>query len=189
MSGCPCGWPSLKPSTTALDCRRRMWWRGARGRRRRSARRPTRYGDRRDLLRGRGRVAGPQVEAGCWCFLSHCDAGGRRRHRRCHRQVPPLADVLGIRQEEEEEARERAEVEELEKTAKRLVVEEFRGGDRSQLSDLERLACAIVAHSAALNQEEGEEDKEEEKRRGGDRRGGLCSAPCVRQLLVRCWFA
>ena len=81
---------------------------------------------------------------------------------------------------QEEEAREREKVEEMEeKVAKRLrlaeVVEQFRGRDWSQLSDLERIACAIVAHPAALKKKE----KRKKRKRGrgggggGDRRGSL----------------
>ena len=40
-SGCRSRWPSQKPSTPALDRRRRIWWRGARGRRMRFTRSTT----------------------------------------------------------------------------------------------------------------------------------------------------
>ena len=78
--------------------------------------------------------------------------------------------LLAIRHQEEE-AREREEVEEMEeKVAKRLLrlaeaVEQFRGRDWSQLSDLERIACAIVAHSAALKEEEKRKKRKKRRRR------------------------
>ena len=50
-------------------------------------------------------VAGPQAAVTVGYVAAGAPAGGRRRHRRCSRQVLPLADALGIRQEEE--ARER----------------------------------------------------------------------------------
>ena len=53
MSSSQSLWPSHKPSTTALD-RRRLRWRGARGRRERCKKRTTLHGARRHLSRGCG---------------------------------------------------------------------------------------------------------------------------------------
>ena len=70
--------------------------------------------------------------------------------------------------EEEENAREEAEVKELEEVvAKRMqrLAEEFRGRVRSQLSDLERIACALVAHSAVLAKKKEKRKKKKRRRR------------------------
>ena len=67
-------------------------------------------------------------------------------------------------QEEEEEARELEEVKRMEEavvTKMQRLEAEVRmcaGQDLSQLSDLERAAVFLVAHSDALRREEGEEE-------------------------------
>ena len=132
-------------------------------------------------------VAGPQVEA---ATVGYVAAGAPSL------TVMPVADdgiddatakfllsqtLLAIRQEDEE-AREREEVEEMEeKVAKRLlrlaeVVEQFRGRDWSQLSDLERITCAIVAHSAALKKKKEKRKRKKRRRRSSWRSLISCSS-------------